>query len=100
MKPEVVLYGEPLDDAVMEEALEAIARCDLLIVAGTSLVVYPAAGLIRYRSPRCRLALLNRDDEILVPDDRSAGLVVREDLTQVLREAVQAPNDAAADSGR
>ena len=97
VKPEVVLYGEPLDDAVMEEALEAIARCDLLIVAGTSLVVYPAAGLIRYRSPRCRLALLNRD---ATDYDRSAGLVVREDLTQVLREAVQASNDAAADSGR
>ena len=97
VKPEVVLYGEPLDDAVMEEALEAIARCDLLIVAGTSLLVYPAAGLIRYRSPRCRLALLNRD---ATDYDRSAGLVVREDLTQVLREAVQAPNDAAADSGR
>ena len=97
VKPEGVLYGEPLDDAVMEEALEAIARCDLLIVAGTSLLVYPAAGLIRYRSPRCRLALLNRD---ATDYDRSAGLVVREDLTQVLREAVQASNDAAADSGR
>ena len=43
IKPEVVLYGEPLDDVVMEEALSAIARCDLLIVGGTSLVVYPAA---------------------------------------------------------
>lgn len=86
IKPEVVLYGEPLDDMVMEEALSAIARCDLLIVGGTSLVVYPAAGLIRYRSPRCRLALLNRD---ATDYDRAAGLVVRDDLTQVLREAVE-----------
>ena len=86
IKPEVVLYGEPLDDMVMEEALSAIARCDLLIVGGTSLVVYPAAGLIRYRSPRCRLALLNRD---ATDYDRAAGLVVRDDLTQVLRDAVE-----------
>ena len=85
IKPEVVLYGEPLDDVVMEEALSAIARCDLLIVGGTSLVVYPAAGLIRYRSPRCRLALLNRD---ATDYDRAAGLVVRDDLTQVLWDAV------------
>ena len=86
IKPEVVLYGEPLDDMVMEEALSAIARCDLLIVGGTSLVVYPAAGLIRYRSPRCRLALLNRD---ATDYDRAAGLVVRDDLTQVLWDAVE-----------
>ena len=86
IKPEVVLYGEPLDDVVMEEALSAIARCDLLIVGGTSLVVYPAAGLIRYRSPRCRLALLNRD---ATDYDRAAGLVVRDDLTQVLWDAVE-----------
>lgn len=86
IKPEVVLYGEPLDDVVMEEALNAIARCDLLIVGGTSLVVYPAAGLIRYRSPHCRLALLNRD---ATDYDRAAGLVVRDDLTQVLWDAVE-----------
>ena len=59
---------------------------DLLIVGGTSLVVYPAAGLIRYRSPRCRLALLNRD---ATDYDRAAGLVVRDDLTQVLWDAVE-----------
>ncbi len=49
-------------------------------------MVYPAAGLIRYRSPRCRLALLNRD---ATDYDRAAGLVVRDDLTQVLWDAVE-----------
>ena len=48
IKPDVVLYGEPLDDRVIVAAVEAIASCDMLIVGGTSLVVYPAAGLIRY----------------------------------------------------
>ena len=83
----------------MEEALER--HCPLRPAhrrGGTSLVVYPAAGSeSRYRSPRRRLALLNRD---ATDYDRAAGLVVRDDLTQVLWEAVLAPSDAAADSGR
>ena len=48
IKPDVVLYEEPLDERVLAGAIEAISRADALIVGGTSLVVYPAAGLIRY----------------------------------------------------
>ena len=48
IKPDVVLYEEPLDEHVMEGALRAIAKADLLLIAGTSLAVYPAAGLIDY----------------------------------------------------
>ena len=48
VRPDVVLYEEPLDEAVLEAAVDAIARASLLVVAGTSLVVYPAAGLLRY----------------------------------------------------
>ena len=48
IKPDVVLYEEPLDAAVLDGALEAIQAADMLIVGGTSLVVYPAAGLVRY----------------------------------------------------
>lgn len=48
MKPDVVLYEEPLDEEVITGAVQAIAQAELLVVAGTSLVVYPAAGLLRY----------------------------------------------------
>ena len=48
VKPDVVLYGEGLDDAVVSGALEAISSADVMLIAGTSLVVYPAAGLVRY----------------------------------------------------
>ena len=59
VKPDVVLYGEALDQAVVEGAIRAISRADLLIVAGTSLAVYPAAGLVRYYGGN-RLVLINR----------------------------------------
>lgn len=81
LKPDVVLYGENLDDAVLEEALEAIRQCDLLIVGGTSLVVQPAAGLIMYRRPSASLVLINRDE---TPYDRHADLVLHDDLGRVL----------------
>lgn len=58
MKPDVVLYEEPLDDHVVEGAMKAIAQADLMVIAGTSLVVYPAAGLISYFRGR-RLAIVN-----------------------------------------
>ena len=48
VKPDVVLYEEGLDERVIDGAVRAIASCDLLIIGGTSLVVYPAAGLVRY----------------------------------------------------
>lgn len=60
VKPDVVLYEEPLNETTVEKSVEAIQNADMLIVAGTSLRVYPAAGLIRYYRGH-RLVLLNRE---------------------------------------
>lgn len=82
IKPDVVLYEEALDDNCVEGAVQAIAQADLLIVGGTSLTVYPAAGLIRYYRGS-RLVLINRDD---TPYDAEANLVLREPIGQVLSQ--------------
>lgn len=82
IKPEVVLYGEPLDEAVVNGAVRAISRADLLIVAGTSLTVYPAAGFLRYFKGNC-LALVNRDE---TPFDSECDLVLHETLGKVFSE--------------
>lgn len=84
IRPDVVMYGEPLDDQVTEAALRAIRTCDLLIVGGTSLVVYPAAGMIQYRRARCQLALINREETAY---DRQAEMVIHQDIGEVLTEA-------------
>ena len=85
IKPDVVLYEESLDDRCIMGAVRAIAEADLLIVGGTSLTVYPAAGLIRYYQGS-RLVLINRDE---TPYDGEASLVFRESIGQVLEAAVQ-----------
>ena len=59
IKPDVVLYGESLDQETLERSVEVIEKADLLLVGGTSLSVYPAAGLIRYYGGK-RLVLINR----------------------------------------
>lgn len=79
IKPDVVLYGEPLDDRVVSAAVEAIASCDMLIVGGTSLVVYPAAGLIRYFGGD-DLVIVNREP---TPQDAMADLVCACDIAAV-----------------
>ena len=61
VKPDVVLYEEGLDGDVIEKSVEAIRRADLLLVAGTSLTVYPAAGFVNYYRGN-RLVLINRDE--------------------------------------
>ena len=81
LKPDVVLYGENLEDDVVSDALAAIRKCDLIIVGGTSLVVQPAAGMIMYRRPSCKLVLINRDE---TPYDDQADLVIHHDLGTVL----------------
>ena len=86
LRPDVVLYGEPLDNDVMDAAIRAVMKSDLLIVGGTSLTVYPAAGLLSYRRG-AKLALLNRDE---TPFDSRADLIVRESIAAVLQEAVPA----------
>ena len=68
IKPDVVLYEESLDEAVLQGAVEAISSADLLIVGGTSLAVYPAAGLLRYYRGN-RLVLINRS--VTPYDDRT-----------------------------
>ena len=76
VKPDVVLYEEGLDQDTIEKSVMAIHRADLLIVAGTSLTVYPAAGLINYYRGK-RLVLINRD---ATPYDSHADLVFHESL--------------------
>lgn len=82
VKPDVVLYEESLDQDVMYRAARAISQADMLIVAGTSLTVWPAAGMIRYYRGS-RLVLINRDE---TPFDREADLVLHEKLGEVFRE--------------
>ncbi len=82
VKPNVVLYEEGLDDATVMGAVRALAGADLLIVAGTSLTVYPAAGLLQYYRGQ-RLVLINRDP---TPYDYRADLVLHKSLGQVFRE--------------
>ena len=79
VKPDVVLYEENLDGSTIEKSVGAIATADLLIVAGTSLTVYPAAGLINYYRGN-RLVLINRD---VTPYDDRADLVIHDTLGNV-----------------
>lgn len=79
VKPDVVLYEEGLDGACIDGAARAISQAEVLIVGGTSLTVYPAAGLIRYYRGH-KLALINRDE---TPYDRYADLVLREPIGAV-----------------
>jgi NAD-dependent deacetylase len=86
VKPDVVLYEEPLDQGTWLGALEAIRSADLLIVGGTSLTVYPAAGLVdEFRGER--LVLINRDQ---TGYDRRAGAVFRQSIGETLRELASA----------
>ena len=82
VKPDVVLYEEGLDQAVMNDAVDSIARADLLIIGGTSLNVWPAAGLINYFQGT-RLALINRS---AVARDLDAGLVITDPIGQVMAQ--------------
>ena len=82
IKPDVVLYEESLDEACLEGAVRAISQADLLIVGGTSLTVYPAAGLLRYYGGE-RLVLINRDE---TPYDGYAGLIFRDKIGDVLSQ--------------
>lgn len=84
VKPDVVLYEEALDDNVVSGAVSAIMRADTLIVGGTSLVVYPAAGLIRYFQGS-KLVLINKS---VTSADKEADLVIHDDIAKVMREAV------------
>ena len=80
IKPDVVLYEESLDDACIEGAVEAISRADTLIIGGTSLVVYPAAGLIHYFHGK-NLVLINKDK---TQYDNKADLVINDSIGKVM----------------
>ena len=80
IKPDVVLYEESLDEDCLTGAVDALRRADLLIVGGTSLTVYPAAGLLRYYRG-AHLVLINRD---ATPYDSRADLIFRQPIGQVM----------------
>lgn len=80
VKPDVVLYEEALDEATMSKALRHIQRADLLIVGGTSLAVYPAAGLVNYYRGN-RLVLINKSP---TPYDANADLLIAAPIGEVL----------------
>ena len=82
IKPDVVLYEEALNARVIDGAVNAIAQADLLIVGGTSLNVWPAAGLINYFRGD-RLALINKSP---VARDLAAGLVITDPIGEVLSQ--------------
>ena len=84
VKPDVVLYEEALDESQIMGAVNAISRADTLIVGGTSLVVYPAAGLIRYFNGK-NLVLINKSS---TQYDSIANLVISDSIGKVLGEAV------------
>ena len=79
IKPDVVLYEEPLDEDVVAKAIDAIKNCDLLIVGGTSLVVYPAASYIRHFNGK-NLVIINKDSTSY---DSKADLVIHDKLGNI-----------------
>lgn len=86
IRPDVVLYGEMLNEDDLRRAIGLSMDCDLMVVAGTSLVVYPVAGLVNYLGRGAKLVILNRDE---TPYDGRADLLFREDLAQVLAQAAE-----------
>ncbi len=84
IKPDVVLYEEGLDEATIQGAVHAISHADTLIIGGTSLIVYPAAGLINYFRGK-NLVLINKST---TSADNKANLVIHDAIGKVLGEAV------------
>lgn len=83
IKPDVVLYEEPLNEKCMYAALDAIQKADLIIVGGTSLNVYPAAGMLRYKKESATLAIINLE---MTPYDHYADIVIQADLGETLKQ--------------
>jgi len=82
IKPDVVLYEEGLDESIIRDSIQAIKQADLMIVAGTSLTVYPASGLVNYYRGN-KLVLINRDE---TPFDNMANLVIHDSLGKVFEK--------------
>jgi NAD-dependent deacetylase len=85
VRPDVVLYEEPLDDDVVSSAVWAIPRCDTMIVGGTSLAVYPAASLVTYFKGE-NLVIINKSE---TPRDSKATLVIHEAIGETLGAAME-----------
>jgi NAD-dependent deacetylase len=85
VRPDVTLYEESLNMKVLSSAIDYIKKADMLIVGGTSLVVYPAAGLVQHYSGS-KLVLINKS---LTSYDNIANLVIHESIAQVLSEAIK-----------
>ena len=79
VKPDVVLYGEALDQGILRDAIHEISKADTLIIGGTSLGVYPAAGMINYFNGK-NLVLINKSS---TPRDRDATLLINDDISKV-----------------
>lgn len=84
IKPDVVLYGEPLNEGILKQSIQSIEHSDLFIIGGTSLSVYPAAGLVDYYKGN-QLVLINQSP---TPYDQQADLVIKGRIGAVLGEAV------------
>lgn len=84
VKPDVVLYEEALDDKVVNKAISAISKADLLIIGGTSLVVYPAAGFINYFKGK-NIIVINKDNIKL---NKNNVLEINESIGEVLNKAI------------
>ena len=82
IKPDVVLYEESLDSYTINKSVEYIRNADILIIGGTSLAVYPAAGLINYYRGS-KLVLVNKS---ATPADRSADLVIHAPIGEVFSQ--------------
>ena len=80
IKPDVVLYEEGLDNDILSESVERISQADVLIIGGTSLVVYPAAGLVNYYRGH-KLVVINKSP---TPMDRNADLLVQGSIGEIL----------------
>lgn len=85
VKPDVVLYEEGLDDNIVNESIKLISTCDTLIIGGTSLVVYPAAGFVRFFKGR-NLILINKSGTQF---DSEADLVIHDSIGKVLSETIK-----------
>ena len=85
IKPDVVLYEEGLNDRTINESVKLIANCDMLIIGGTSLNVYPAAGLIQYFNGKY-LVLINKSE---TPVDRKADIVIHDSIGKVLSNVIE-----------
>lgn len=88
IKPDVVLYGENLDSEILNQSIKHIMRCDMLIIGGTSLQVYPAAGLIQYYNGN-KLVLINKSE---TPVDYYANFAIHAPIGEVMNDVIRLLN--------